>query len=672
MVVRGRTLRRVAAVVGLAAVALHFAHGELGLGGHALNSFFGNWVYDAVVLGAAVSCLSRAWLVRRERIAWLVLGIGLALDATGEIYYSLAFGESGTPPIPSLADLFYLLYYPAAYVGLGLLVRGRWRHFSASTWLDGGIAATTAAALIAALAFAPIVAAATDGGPAAVLTNLAYPVGDLILLGIVIVVFALEGWRPGRAWLLLGIGLGLGAIADTAYLWASAKGTYVVGGALDSLWLALALATACAAWQPPPRASVPRGDSTRLLLIPGTFAVLALGVLMYGGFHRLSPVALILAGVALLLVIARAAWTLRDNLRLLETSRRDAVTDSLTGLGNRRRMIDALRHLLAEGDRSPPAVLVMLDLDGFKLYNDGFGHLAGDTLLAYLGARLEAAVAGAGRAFRPGGDEFCVVLEADLDHADHYITLATQALAAEGGGFSVRASSGKVAVPDEASTVTAAMRIADDRMYEQKGARRGVGRRQSTDMLFKLMREREADASDRLREVGRLMVLVGESLGMTSEQLEDLRQAAELHDIGTAAIPAAVLSKPGPLTDSEWAFMRRHTLVGERILAAAPAFESVAAIVRSSHERWDGSGYPDRLLGTAIPLGARIVAVCDAFDPMTSDRPYAPAVSPAGALAELRRCAGTQFDPEVVETFAEVWETESHATTKAPDSAAAA
>ncbi len=672
MVVRGRTLRRVAAVVGLAAVALHFAHGELGLGGHALNSFFGNWVYDAVVLGAAVSCLSRAWLVRRERIAWLVLGIGLALDATGEIYYSLAFGESGTPPIPSLADLFYLLYYPAAYVGLGLLVRGRWRHFSASTWLDGGIAATTAAALIAALAFAPIVAAATDGGPAAVLTNLAYPVGDLILLGIVIVVFALEGWRPGRAWLLLGIGLGLGAIADTAYLWASAKGTYVVGGALDSLWLALALATACAAWQPPPRASVPRGDSTRLLLIPGTFAVLALGVLMYGGFHRLSPVALILAGVALLLVIARAAWTLRDNLRLLETSRRDAVTDSLTGLGNRRRMIDALRHLLAEGDRSPPAVLVMLDLDGFKLYNDGFGHLAGDTLLAYLGARLEAAVAGAGRAFRPGGDEFCVVLEADLDHADHYITLATQALAAEGGGFSVRASSGKVAVPDEASTVTAAMRIADDRMYEQKGARRGVGRRQSTDMLFKLMREREADASDRLREMGRLMVLVGESLGMTSEQLEDLRQAAELHDIGTAAIPAAVLSKPGPLTDSEWAFMRRHTLVGERILAAAPAFESVAAIVRSSHERWDGSGYPDRLLGTAIPLGARIVAVCDAFDPMTSDRPYAPAVSPAGALAELRRCAGTQFDPEVVETFAEVWETESHATTKAPDSAAAA
>jgi HD-GYP domain-containing protein (c-di-GMP phosphodiesterase class II) len=116
-------------------------------------------------------------------------------------------------------------------------------------------------------------------------------------------------------------------------------------------------------------------------------------------------------------------------------------------------------------------------------------------------------------------------------------------------------------------------------------------------------------------------------------------------------VPDSILGKPGPLREDEWAFMRRHTLVGERILAAAPALVPVAEIVRSSHERWDGKGYPDRLAGARIPLGARIVSVCDAFEAMTSDRPYAHAKTPLEALDELRRHAGTQFDPDVVREF---------------------
>jgi HD-GYP domain-containing protein (c-di-GMP phosphodiesterase class II) len=139
------------------------------------------------------------------------------------------------------------------------------------------------------------------------------------------------------------------------------------------------------------------------------------------------------------------------------------------------------------------------------------------------------------------------------------------------------------------------------------------------------------------------------------EELDDLHRAAQLHDIGKAAVPDAILSKPGKLDPHEWAFIERHTLVGERILAAAPALAPVAVIVRSSHENWDGTGYPDRLAGERIPLGARIIRVCDSFDAMTSERPYAPAVSPELALAELEQCAGRQFDPGVVRAFAAAW-----------------
>jgi two-component system cell cycle response regulator len=147
---------------------------------------------------------------------------------------------------------------------------------------------------------------------------------------------------------------------------------------------------------------------------------------------------------------------------------------------------------------------------------------------------------------------------------------------------------------------------------------------------------------------------VGGRLGLITEDLDQVRQAAQLHDIGKVAIPDAILHKPGPLDDEEWAFIRSHTIIGERILDAAPALGRVAALVRSSHERWDGGGYPDKVGGSAIPLGSRIVAVCDAFDAMTSDRSYRQAMRTEDALAELRRCAGTQFDPVVVQTFCAV------------------
>ena len=138
---------------------------------------------------------------------------------------------------------------------------------------------------------------------------------------------------------------------------------------------------------------------------------------------------------------------------------------------------------------------------------------------------------------------------------------------------------------------------------------------------------------------------------MTGDELDAMRHAAALHDIGKMAIPESVLEKPGPLSDAEWDLMRKHTLVGERILAAAPALERSAQLVRWSHERVDGAGYPDGLRGEQIPLGSRIIAVCVAFDAMTSPRPYREALPAATAFEELCRCAGRQFDPMVVAAF---------------------
>jgi response regulator RpfG family c-di-GMP phosphodiesterase len=213
-------------------------------------------------------------------------------------------------------------------------------------------------------------------------------------------------------------------------------------------------------------------------------------------------------------------------------------------------------------------------------------------------------------------------------------------------------------IPEEVTSPTEALQLADRRMYARKGGRRTSAVRQTRDVLLSTLSERQPGLHDHLRGTATLALGVGRELGMDAEELDNVARAAELHDIGKVAIPDAILTKPGPLNADEWTFMRRHTIIGERILLAAPALRPVARLVRSSHEHWDGTGYPDSLSEDAVPLGARVVAVCDAFDAMTNDRPYRDRISDAAALAELRRCAGAQFDPAVVEAFARVLERE--------------
>jgi diguanylate cyclase (GGDEF)-like protein/PAS domain S-box-containing protein len=329
-----------------------------------------------------------------------------------------------------------------------------------------------------------------------------------------------------------------------------------------------------------------------------------------------------------------------------------AYHDALTGLPNRRKLMQDLEARIE--DTSADTLLVLFDLDGFKAYNDAYGHPAGDALLVRLGERLQAAVCGRGSAYRMGGDEFCVLASLMADGPEAMAAAGSAALTEHGEGFEITASHGTAVMPLEAKTPAEALGAADQRMYARKGRKRTSAGRQATDALLKALAERNPNLGEHLDDVTGLCEAVGRELCLPDEEMTPLLQAAALHDVGKVAIPDAILDKPGPLDETEWEFMRTHTLIGERILAEAPSLTEASKIVRSSHERHDGEGYPDGLAGDEIPLAARIIAVCDSFDAMTSNRPYRTAMSVEGALSELYKCAGTQFDPVVLNAFMKV------------------
>ena len=333
-----------------------------------------------------------------------------------------------------------------------------------------------------------------------------------------------------------------------------------------------------------------------------------------------------------------------------EAIRQQAVTDPLTGLGNRRKLGADLAAALRDPSPSRPSLLLLFDLDGFKDYNDTFGHLAGDALLARLGTKLDEAVAGCGAAYRLGGDEFCAHIQLEGQDSDAVILQVSTALSESGTELSIDASLGVVLLPHEADSADHALQIADERMYANKRSR-STARSQAGEVLLRTMHAKQPDLDEHSSNVAELATRVARRLGLGGEALDEIARAAELHDIGKVGIPDAILNKPSGLTDAEWDFIYQHTILGERILHGAPALRPVARLVRASHERWDGAGYPDRLCGEEIPLGARVVAVCDAYEAMTANRSYRAAVTHEVACLELRRSAGTQFDPGVVEAF---------------------
>jgi diguanylate cyclase (GGDEF)-like protein len=351
-----------------------------------------------------------------------------------------------------------------------------------------------------------------------------------------------------------------------------------------------------------------------------------------------------------------------------------ALTDPLTGLGNHRHFHERLQRELQKAEESRTILsLCFLDIDNFKRVNDQFGHPAGDRVLSQVAARLRQG----GEAFRLGGDEFAVLLPG----ADEALALATaQSIVARiaetelGKAGAVTVSAGVATFPQHGRERDALIRLADGALYWAKehgknqvrvaradvaelsafrraasGADR-VARFRAAASLARAVDLRDAYTGSHSDRVASLAAGIAQHLGLPADEVELMRLAGSLHDLGKLAVPEEILRKETELSTAERLVVGRHPQIGYRMLESL-GVDPIADWVLHHHERWDGKGYPDGLAGTRIPLGARIIFVADSFDAMTSDRLYRRAMRREEAIAEIERCAGTQFDPAVVNAF---------------------
>lgn len=469
-------MRKAVATVLFGGAAVVALHDWFGIGGPGLDFAINGVIYDAVVIGAGLGCLTRALRGGPERGAWFAIAASILAWSAGEIWWTAYIEGNANAPYPSPADIGYLAFYPLAILGLALLVRARAAELDRRLWMDGLIAALGTGALGAAL-LVEFVADRTSGTNLEVLTTLAYPFGDVVLISLVVGVIALTRWRPGRTWSLLLAGLAAMAVADVAFTLQSYESALPGGDWVEPIYLLSAVLLGAEAWQPQADPILPdaRFDGWREMMVPGIVAVAMIGLVVLQYFSsNASALTTVLWAATMLAVIGRLALSLRENKLLLDQVR----TDRLTGLGSQARM----RMDLEERECNPgkPMTVILLDLNGFKHYNDTFGHPAGDKMLGLLGRRLGVAVGDEATAYRLGGDEFLVLAEGGMvdrgtEERDALAVRAAEALTSRGSGFDLSAAWGSASVPEEADSPAEAMQLADVRMYAQKESRRLAG-----------------------------------------------------------------------------------------------------------------------------------------------------------------------------------------------------
>ncbi len=437
---------------------------------------------DVFEVVACTVAFVRAATSRRGRGVTLAIGVSMAMWTAGDVVMTIESLHGATPPTPSVADIFYVGFYPAAYLALVLLLRRESSRLVPATWLDGAVAGLGAAALCAAFAFHSIQHLA-GGGPAAVATEVAYPVGDVLLLAMAVGGSVLVSAPRGGVWRLLALGCAVNAVGDGLDVFT--PGSHLGAVADGIAWPTALVLMAAAVWARRGPVDVLGHPAAPGFLLPGLGAASGIGILLVGSMHHVDPVAAGLATATLLVVCVRLGLSVGSLRRLTDERHRQAVTDQLTGLGNRRRLTAVLEGFFAVDDepglRERTLAFLFVDLDHFKEVNDSFGHPAGDELLAQIGPRFEGCLNAGDVVTRIGGDELAVVLldcgrERALAVAGRLTAALDEPFPLEMVSVRIGASIGIALAPEHAATPDGLMRCADKAMYRSKqaGSRFGV------------------------------------------------------------------------------------------------------------------------------------------------------------------------------------------------------
>jgi diguanylate cyclase len=473
-----RRLLGLATTLLIALVAATGAHAAFGIGGHAVELPIRDWVTSAVYILVGVIVSWRALRTTEARRSWMIFAFGISIYGLGNVLWAAWVEHLPNPPIPSICDGMWLTLYPACYLGIVGLARVRERRVPPRIWLDGIIAGLGVAAVGAAIVLRPVLAS-VSGNTAAVVTEMAYPICDLLLAALVVGVLALRGWRLDRMWAMLGGGFLALAVADCMYALQVAGGASAPTTATNLVYDIGVLLLALAAWQPGEALERDAVPGIAVLGIPAAFTASALGLLIYDHFSRLDPLALGLAMLTMFAAFARTALAFRD-VRALAETRRQALTDDLTSMPNRRDFLARLREGIAASQASDTSVaLLLVDLDHFKELNDTLGHDAGDELLCQVGERLRGALRSTDTAARLGGDEFGVLLCDACDTqraevvADKILRAIAEPFPLKGLSLRVTASIGIALYPEHAHDGEQLMQHADVAMYEAKTAQSG-------------------------------------------------------------------------------------------------------------------------------------------------------------------------------------------------------
>lgn len=628
--------------------------------------------------------------------AWRLLAIGLSFYWIGSVLQAYYEVIAASKPYPSLADPSYLMFYPFAFAALLRFPRaGGLRVQRFETLIDCATVAIAGGAVVWYVLLGP--ATLAHGTLLQTLVTIGFPVGDLILIAALAPVL-LRRPLPGSATALRIAAAGFTFIvaADLVYGSLSLKGAYSGGDPVDGLYLVavgLLGIAACAQRDESDTDELDHPSAVRRATwLPWLGVALVFGLLAVA--TRESPLVpvgglLVSAAVATFLVALRQLAAQRELLsthRELELAHAElaalALTDPVTLVPNHRALMSSINQELARCVRGAArCALVFIDIDHFKAFNDRFGHAAGDAALREFSAVAGSGLRRADTFGRWGGEEFVAILP-EVDATDAMVVAERVRKAVAGHHFKagqsghLTCSLGVAASPGDGGTRAELIEAADRAMYAAKRLGRNqtlsaadpvvsaLGAEKTSDVsrssealtdavsaLAMLVDARDGSTDAHASVVADLARRISVELGCGDDEAATIGAGARLHDIGKIAIPDAILAKPGPLTETERAVMQTHPVVGAEVLARVPALRAIVPLVRSHHERWDGTGYPDGLIAEETPLGARIISVADAFDAMVSERPYSEAMTPDAALAELSAGAGTQFDTRVVEVM---------------------